>query len=488
MIARRLNLALVLVLTVQWLTGMSLVRAQTSSPVPSGTPTEHPGSPISLGVHDTNLSLTGCASPNAFVQIFDDNSPVGTVIAGNDGRFSKNVIFDNGSAGLHNIKLYYDDATGRTSSIVTKNIALTPQSETKLDVLLPTTVEHEPEPVRIGDYLIFRGTTCPFALVNVVVNNNHTLAAKADERGNWYVIADTQNYYVGGHVYEALSDLDGQTSQRTSKYIFATVGEGFGTGSQRPVLTTPTIIEPQDLFLSSTRYITFRGTAPTNAQLEIYVDDTLQGSIFTNPIGEWTFNLTMLQPQHNVKVRACYEGACSEFSNIVRVRFAGELASCSLRFTLNNYRYYDVGPNRGVDLSIDSLYGVPDYDVLIDWGDATVEHLNLINNEPVKFHHVFKLGGQYNGTITIEDSTGCSQTHYFSTHVGARDPLPWWLLITIPLGGFLIYAVSRLVSIYRIRTGLTMPVIPWLNVLWPKPTHASHRPKRPQKQRGWYKE
>src|SRR5690606_20509297 len=136
-----------------------------------------------------------------------------------------------------------------------RNIHLSAQKDTALDILLPTTIEHEPEPVVAGNYLIFRGSTCPGSLVNVNIDNNLTLAAKADSKGNWYVIANTDNYYKGGHTYDAASSLASQISPKTQKYQFNVTGTGPAPGEPPSQLTPPVITEPADLFLSASNQV-----------------------------------------------------------------------------------------------------------------------------------------------------------------------------------------------------------------------------------------
>ena len=165
--------------------GLNFLPVFSQTYAPSGIPTEAPGTDVSVGVPDTHLILTGCASPNALIQIFNDNVLAGAVTANGKGRFSKVITVTNANAGLHTLKLYYQDANNRTSSVVDKVVNLTSQADTNVDILLPTTIEHSPEPVSAGDYLIFRGSTCPGALVNVNLDNNLTLAARGDSKGNW---------------------------------------------------------------------------------------------------------------------------------------------------------------------------------------------------------------------------------------------------------------------------------------------------------------
>ena len=398
--------------------------------VPPGTPTKTK-SKVELDVPTTSLTLTGCASPDAFVTIFEDNKPIGTVTADTNGRFEKKIVTD--KSGLLNIRAYFDDVNNRTSSTVSRNISLASQRNTVLDLLLPTTIEHEPEPVVVGQYLIFRGTTCPFALVNVTLNNNFTLAARADRRGNWYVIADTTNYFIGQHIYHAISSLGGTISSPSEKHQVKVIdpsrrSEG---GNRDAELTVPRILDPPDGYLASTTDVVVSGIGPANSQIEIVIDGQVIGSVFTNSLGEWNFKLFMGANLHTVQARSCRDGTCSDLSESVRIYYNGDLRLCSMTFELQEYRFWGLRQNESIDLDLQFRTGTPPYEVQIDWGDAIVEHATLQDSEPIKLHHIYKDLGQFNGILTIRDDNGCIQAQYFSIDVSesARISSRWLLLL-----------------------------------------------------------
>jgi hypothetical protein len=443
--------------------------------VPPGVPTSGDAD-VSLEIPPTRLTASGCASPNALVSFFLNDVPVGTVVASSNGQFTKTI--NSQTYGLHNLRAYYQDANSRTSSTVTENISLTSHSNTILNMLLPTTVEHEPEPVKVGNYLIFRGSTCPFALTNVTINNNFTLAAQADNKGNWYVIADTENFISGKYSYDAVSSMGTQTSQKTQKYLFTAYG-GANVGDSSPaLLSQPVITDPADGYLSSSRSVTVRGTGPTNSQIEVYLDNRLSGSIFANSYGEWTFITTLSKNKQNFSVRACNQGTCSNFSNQITISYIGDLTICNLGSRLADYRYYGIQPDEGIDIGLSILAGNPRYEVLIDWGDASVEHITKLDDEKVRYHHIYKDTGQYNGVVTIEDSLGCVQYQYFTVAVGQDDSTAWWLLAFIPLGGALSVAVSRYITSDRLlKPSSLRSMLPGLQQ-YPRPViGAEHKPE-----------
>lgn len=380
--------------------------------------------PVTVGVPATALAVRGCASPSAFVQIFDNAASVGAVVADSRGQFSKTLTYSLDGTGLHTVKLFFDDTNGRTSSVVNATASVNVQATTPLNLLLPSTVEHEPEPVAIGSFLIFRGTTCPNALVSLRLDNNQTLNTQANDGGNWFIIADTEQYYVGTHVYKVTSRLGSQTSLPSHVYQFTTIG----TPPPRPVqpnLSAPTIIEPSDGYLSSTPLVGVRGTGPPNAQLELLIDDQPSGSVFVGANGEWSFNLTMNSALHTITARTCYNGRCGQPSQSVRIRLAGDPSFCRSPLRLQDYRFYNVHPNQGIDLT---LVNPPEAEGLLDWGDTVVENLTLVSADQTRLHHVYKDVGLYSGSVNVSQG-GCNVVRHFSAHVTAATSVwGWWLI------------------------------------------------------------
>ena len=421
----------------------ALVQAQ-STTVPSGVPTEAPGTPVKLTIPDGTLNLTGCASPNAFVTIFEDNTPVGTVIANNFGRFSK--IIGSQGYGIHKIQAFQEDRFQNISSTAEFVTNLKAHTQNELEVFLPPTVYHDKNPVIIGDYLTFRGFTCPNATVNLNINKNLTLVAKANEFGNWWIIADTSLYALGTHTYTVVAEVNNQLSKESQPYIFRTSKRFQGdTGNLYPSeLTIPQITSPKNRALSSTKQLSVSGFGPANTQIELFADDKLVGSTFSNPFGDWSIQMSMFNSQHSLRVRACIDSVCTDLSDVVVVFYSGDIENCQRMIELGSLRFWGLRRNDGVNLDMSLISGQPEFELTLDWGDATIENISLYRLNETSYHHVFKDIGQYNGTLTVKDSRGCSETHYFSVHV-TKDfrVIPW---IAVTLFALLISLVVALIS------------------------------------------
>lgn len=428
----KLVLALTLLLSLTSVSGL-VVHAVGEPPTtaPSGVPTEVNGGNVELTVPDGTLTVTGCASPSAFVTIFENNNPIGTVVANEFGRFSKKI--GSQSYGLQDTQIFQEDKYNNISSTATFNTSLRAHEDNYLEVFLPPTVWHDKDPVVIGDYLTFRGFTCPNSTVNLNINNNLTLAAKANELGNWWIIADTSLYALGTHTYSVVASQGSNISATSDNYIFRTSRPPTGTTNLYPSeLTTPRILSPADRYLTSTQEVTITGIGPANTQIEMFSDGRLVGSAFSNPFGDWSLSHFMTGSQNSITVRACSDDSCTNQSDSVLIFYQGETKSCNSLFKLDSYRFWGLRRNDGVDLDLTFLSGQPEYEILIDWGDSTIEHITSYRGKDTRYHHVFKDIGQFNGMITVKDASGCENTQYFSVGV-TKDfrNVPWVLVIFI---------------------------------------------------------
>lgn len=402
--------------------------------VPSGVPTEAPGEPVRLEVPEGTLTLTGCASPNAFVTIFEDNTPIGTVIANEFGRFSK--VIGNQDYGLHELQLFQEDKLNNISTTAEFTTSLKAHSANFMDVFLPPTVYHDADPVVLGEHITFRGFTCPNSVVNLNINNNLTLISNANDFGNWWIIADTSLYALGTHTYSVQAQLGDKVSAESEQYIFRTARRSpLDQDNFFPAeLTVPQILTPTDRYNSGSKQVTITGVGPANTQIEIYANGRLVGSAFSNPLGEWSIVVNMTDTQASFTARACNEGFCTDESPSTLIFYGGDIEGCRPLLELNNVRFWGLRKNDGLDLQMHLLSGEPSYELTLDWGDATVEHITLYRDNDTTYHHVYKDIGQYNGSLEITDARGCTEIHYFSVGV-TKDllKLPWVQVLILAL-------------------------------------------------------
>lgn len=381
---------------------------------------------VTLDVGDTVLRVEGQTAPGAFVTIKENGATTGTVTASSNGRFAKS--FSSRQPGLRNIKVFARTSNGELTDTVTKNVNLAPQSETIVKLFLPTTFSVSSDRVVRGDTVTFRGFTIPEGQAAIIVDNNLTYTATANLDGHWTRTISTNGFYVGTHfVHSIVSDQHGNQSASTAKQAFQVAREDRDEAVDERE-DTPRYIQPPAISSSrnnqrfSTSPIEIRGVALANAQVEIWEDGSIIGSVFANHLGRWSFNMRLTEPRHNIRIRACVEEVCSEFSDIITIYFDDNtLDSSELLFFLSKYRYFNVMVDEPIDLELLSSGGETPYEAVLDWGDNTVETVTIQKQGDIKFGHAYTEPGNYTGIVTLKDDSEETLTRYFSVQVSEED-------------------------------------------------------------------
>ncbi len=388
--------------------------------------------PVQFTIADTTLTVKGFASPGAFVQIIDGDALIGTTIADSSGLFEKDFMAMR--AGLHTLRIGYDDTDGHSSDPLTQTINIRAQSDTAVEYFLPPTLVTNPVSVVEGDLVAFSGSSIPNAIIEIILDGgNQILRPQTDSSGRYTISVDTTGYYFGEHNTAATASQGGLTSFQTLQNPFIIIPVESGAGDDDALARTldPPIIETGlgDEIETDSETALIRGTGPPNTQIIIYVDGEPIGSTFSNGDGAWFFNVPIGKVSHDVRAVACFDDGCSDFSNLVKIRLTSDLSACSvMRFWLNDYRYWGVNPNNGIDIDITGISGTPPYEVILDWGDGTSERFNRNTAQSFSLHHVYESVGQYNASLTIADEQGCQYTRYFSVDVQEADFNWLWAL------------------------------------------------------------
>ncbi len=417
-------------------------------------PVSASSAPVQFRVADTTLTVRGFASPGAFVQIVDGNALIGTVIADSNGVFEKD--FTAMRAGLHTLRITYEDVDGVRSDPLTQTINLRAQNDTAVEYFLPPTLLVDPVSLVEGELATFRGSSIPNSIVELILDGGTTiLRPQTDARGRYSISVDTTGYYFGEHGVTASSSQGGLNSVQSLRkpFIILPIESNVGDNSNGPSALTPPIIETVDGQLTSDQSpMLIRGTGPPNAQIIIYLDGEPIGSTFTNADGTWFFNVDVLANISDLRAIACFENECSDFSNLAELIYEGDPLQCTThRFWLREYRFWNVKENDGVNLGLTGISGTPPYEIIIDWGDAVVERFNRASAQSTELHHVYGLEGSFNGSITIVDDTGCEYTRYFSVHVIEDSMDMRWLGLIGPALVLLILALRRRHHIHQKR-------------------------------------
>lgn len=371
--------------------------------------------PTKFTIPNTHLILKGFASPGAFVQIFDGNALIGTIVADSNGIFEKR--FSAIEAGLHNIRLQFLDSKETLSDAVSQTINVRPQATTALEYFLAPTMTVDPTVVNEGELVSLFGYTLPNATVEIVLDGGATiLRPQSDQTGFYSISVSTKSYYFGIHTARASAMIGGLKSYQTEKHEFTVNPQGTdnspeptNNGQQPPIILNGGTRKTDE----ETNLI--EGTAAAHSQIIIYMNGEPIGSTFASENGGWFFNAQLTEAISEFRAASCQANICSNFSNAIIYKFIGTFGRCSnFQFSLQDYRFFDQQKNDGLDIRATGMSGVAPYEVLIDWGDTITEHFNHDSAESVSIHHVYNETGLFNGTVTFADANGCMFNRYFS--------------------------------------------------------------------------
>jgi hypothetical protein len=398
-------------------------------------------SPVEFVVPDTTLKVSGFASPNALVSIFDGNSLIGTAVANDRARFEK--LFTALNPGLRKLKLEYVDKSGRKSSAITGTVSVAFQRETAVEYFLPPTLDVAPRSVVESDIVTFQGSSIPTSQVALVVDGGNTvLRPQVDGEGNYSISLATDGFFIGEHPFSAKSTFANNTSYETDKTNFSVQPSPSkqSQNEQPESLDPPIITEPKDGYEAESEDVLIKGTAAPNQQIIIFLDGEPIGSTFSNNSGDWFFNLKIFSSLQRIQAITCVGSDCSDFSNQVEIEFTGEFGKCSsFRFALDDYRFWGISANDGIELGVAQISGKQPYEALLSWGDDVEERFSTSEQGGFQLQHVYRSIGQFNGTITLEDDEGCVFSRNFSVDVQPRKIKAvdfWWTAPAMLTVGF----------------------------------------------------
>jgi len=174
----------------------------------------------------TKVVLQGKAYPNATVNILLDGQPFGTVLTDSNADFlfaSTNV-----TPGTASFSFNAKDRYG-TQSITTTDVFNVVQSAvtTVANIFLPPTMAVKPATVAPGGLILLSGQTVPNAHVVTAIDSSaasSSLAADADEAGDWALQVDTGSLDVGDHSAKAYFQISDLIKSGFGKSVSFTVG------------------------------------------------------------------------------------------------------------------------------------------------------------------------------------------------------------------------------------------------------------------------
>lgn len=153
---------------------------------------------------DTLISITGLSYPGRTINILLDTENVGSVRAGNDGRFEFSTDADPGTASLG---FWATDGAGTRSITFNTTFDVTQGAVTNISgIILPPTIRVANQNVNPGDQVTVSGQSVPNAQIELHLNNREqvlTTTAAAD--GNWSILLNTASLRAAEYTLKARS-------------------------------------------------------------------------------------------------------------------------------------------------------------------------------------------------------------------------------------------------------------------------------------------
>ncbi|WP_316504863.1 Ig-like domain-containing protein, partial [Klebsiella oxytoca] len=251
--------------------------------------------PLASGdlTNDATPALSGTAEAGATVTIYDGDTVLGTVVAGEDGRWT--FTPDTLNEGDHSLSTTVTDKAGNVSERspafeLTVDTVVTPVS----DLLVTDDVAGHTGPLTSGDLTndatpALSGTAEAGATVTIYDGDTVLGTVVAGEDGRWSFTPDTLN--EGDHrLSTTVTDKAGNVSERSPAFeltvdtivnpvsdlqVTDNAGEDTGTLNSGNVTDddTPTL----------------SGTAEAGATVTIYDGDTVLGTVVAGEDGRWSF-------------------------------------------------------------------------------------------------------------------------------------------------------------------------------------------------------
>jgi hypothetical protein len=407
--------------------------------------------PVELTVPDTLLRIDGLAAPNSQVTVREAGNIVASVVANSTGNFQAVI---SRPPGVHTISLDYTDVNSIKSQTNTQTISLQPQQTYVYNVFLsPTITRGNPGKVINGSIIQFRGLTAPSAVVTLKIDYNvYEFETLSDTNGFYEFLVDSSVLGDGNHI-SSTSAISGVSLSDQSRSINFNVEPKSDPSSPDIIvkpqqLPPPVTSSPQDGVLIDGSEVTIYGESVPNAQINIYENTKIIGSVFSDNYGKWFFKYNANSSPVTLSFEACVNGICSVLSRTLTLNFTNLSVKCSLNFELENYRFWDVSVNE--QIVIKPLNTTNDGVFKIDWGNSITEKFSYDQLKTDGFNYGYNNKGNFNGSITFESTAGknCSKTRYFSVLVSEENnnnnynSLLWLLLLIAGLLG-LNYLVSK---------------------------------------------
>lgn len=406
------------------LAGMILALSLVLSPVSRAESSQN----VTIGVGLTTLTIEGQTSPDTFVTVLQNNTPIGSTSADQDGDFSLVLTFETG--GIKQISLFGRTTSGHVTDPLAASINVVDHQDTLYYAFLPPTINLDSPKVASGQNIIVSGETLPGGAVTITADTGQAIQARANQSGQWSATLPTSQ--PGLYTLFAVAHDDiGQQSAPTRRLSFIIIGSEAvpspraPVGILRPALVTapmvPIITSPQDNQYLNKHTVMAEGIAERDSLVEVWESNRIIGSTYASTTGTWQMSLSLTAPHSVLRARSCRSGICSNFSLPVNVYFSATPSAGSFYSALETSSYSLSGfVGQQINLTLLIENGTAPYRVKINWGDGSTEDQSYATAGRYTLSHAYQSPGRYNGTVTAADSNKVQNIHHFAVRIRER--------------------------------------------------------------------
>lgn len=368
---------------------------------------------VSIGVGDTNLTINGLASPQAFVSIRDGSAVVGTGQADATGAFSINLLAQN--PGNHQYVIAAEDTNNILTDSVSLFISLAENAHSTAHVFLPPSLLM-PSSVAYGQAIHINGSTIPSATVSVVVDG-HTNQVVADSNGLWSFNQPSNALGSGTHVVFVFATST--TSETSYDSDLHTVEVGSNPNQPQPPAPAPPSPVPPSIETPISRptspVITYppanaqlpngvneiRGRAEPGRIINVYNGKQLIGSTVADANGNWALRVSLDGGSYELFAQACDSNSvCSSLSNGVPFSVkSAQSPVAPLLVSLDPYAQKTSVDSR-VSLKI-TTNQAGSYRLKVVWDDGQTDSVTA-SSATTNVTHIYHNVGLFAGTVWVE--------------------------------------------------------------------------------------
>ncbi len=399
---------------------------------------------VTIGVGDTILTVVGKTSPDAFVTIKSDGSVIGTALAAPDGTYTR--TFPAQAPGLRQLDIFAQSTGGAQTDTVTLNINVTEHAITTVDVFLPTTLIIDDLTLDHDQPLNLSGETFPLSTVTLFLDNIDVVTALSDAQGAWTISTTlgTSEFFL-----RTIDGLGNQSYPTTLRFFTRAPLPGLPAIPTDPAVVTPsvpTITFPSSGTVWDQPQITVTGTAQPGTQIELWDGSRPIGSVWPNANGTWSMNLSLLQQEYRLRARACLQGQCSAFSQVIILTYQPSTTTAPTPGSGLDIRLpqlsFMVFQDHQLAIRPTILNGQPPYATTTDWGDGTSTN-STATGKDFTINHTYTKPGKYTATLYAIDVHGLAGSVQFTVEVMPVVSFYWPILL------FMIGLLVALIIFFR---------------------------------------